>query len=66
MREVFSIKAFREAFIQAGIISKAQYFGNKIDNRIIDFIIRMGQGKKAVDQLRHCVGDNYEKSNGFA
>ena len=43
MREVFSIKASREAFIQAGIISKAQYFGNKIDNRIID---RMGQGKK--------------------
>ncbi|CAG8705092.1 14302_t:CDS:1 [Funneliformis caledonium] len=46
MRELFGMKAFRETSIQAGLISKAQDFGNKIDNRISDFIIQMGEGKK--------------------
>ncbi|CAG8618388.1 15905_t:CDS:2 [Funneliformis mosseae] len=43
---LFGMKAFRETSIQAGLISKAQDFGNKIDNRISDFIIQMGEGKK--------------------
>ena len=46
MRELFGMKAFRETSIQAGLISKAQDFGNKIDNRITDFIIQMGKVKK--------------------
>jgi hypothetical protein len=25
---------------------RAEYYGNKIDNRIADFIIRIGEGKK--------------------
>ncbi len=37
---------YYKASIQVGLISKAEYFGNKIDNRIADFIIRMGKGKK--------------------
>ncbi|CAB4435488.1 unnamed protein product [Rhizophagus irregularis] len=40
------MKAFRETSIQAGLISKAQDFGNKIDNRITDFITQVGKGKK--------------------
>jgi hypothetical protein len=46
MRELFSMKAFRGASSQDGLISKAEYYGNKIDNRIADFIIRIGEGKK--------------------
>ncbi len=46
MRELFSMKAFRDASSQDGLISKAEYYGNKIDNRIADFIIRIGEGKK--------------------
>ena len=46
MRELFSMKAFRDASSQDGLISKAEYFRNKIDNRIIDFITQIGQGKK--------------------
>ena len=46
MRELFSIKAFRDASSQDGLISKAEYYGNKIDNRMADFIIRIGGGKK--------------------
>ena len=40
------MKVFREASIQAGLISKAQYFGNKIDQRITDFIIQISEGRK--------------------
>ena len=40
------MKAFRDASSQDGLISKAEYYGNKIDNRIADFIIRIGGGKK--------------------
>ncbi len=46
MRELFSMKAFRDASSQDGLVSKAEYYRNKIDNRITDFIIQMGQGKK--------------------
>ncbi|POG57830.1 hypothetical protein GLOIN_2v1736298, partial [Rhizophagus irregularis DAOM 181602=DAOM 197198] len=46
MREVFNMKVFHEASIQAGHISKAEYLGNKIDDRIVDFIIQIGEGKK--------------------
>ncbi|RIA87594.1 hypothetical protein C1645_740018 [Glomus cerebriforme] len=46
MRELFSMKAFRDASSQDDLISKAEYYGNKIDNCIADFIIRMGKGKK--------------------
>src|SRR4051812_23826512 len=46
MRELFSMKAFRDASNQDGLISKVEYYGNKIDNRIADFIIRIGEGKK--------------------
>ena len=46
MRELLSMKAFREASIQAGDTSKADYFGNKMDNHIVDFIIQIGKGKK--------------------
>jgi len=46
MRELFSMKAFRDASSQDGLVSKAEYYRNKIDNRIADFIIRIGEGKK--------------------
>ncbi|POG82464.1 hypothetical protein GLOIN_2v1495169, partial [Rhizophagus irregularis DAOM 181602=DAOM 197198] len=46
MREVFNTKVFHEASIQAGHISKAEYLRNKIDDRIVDFIIQIGKGKK--------------------
>src|SRR5437762_3483864 len=46
MRELFSMKAFRDASSQDGLISKAEYYRNKIDNRITDFINQIGQGKK--------------------
>ena len=46
MRELFSMKAFRDASSQDGLVSKAEYYRYKIDNRITDFIIQMGQGKK--------------------
>jgi hypothetical protein len=46
MRELFSMKAFRDAFSQDGLFSKTEYYKNKIDNRITDFIIQMGKGKK--------------------
>ncbi|CAG8518311.1 3255_t:CDS:2 [Funneliformis caledonium] len=40
MRELFSMKAFRNASIQD---EQAEYYKNKIDNRIADFIIQMGK-----------------------
>jgi hypothetical protein len=46
MRELFSMKAFRDASSQYGLISKAEYYRNKIDDRITDFINQIGQGKK--------------------
>jgi hypothetical protein len=46
MRELFSMKAFRDASSQDGLVSKAEYYRYKIDNRITNFIIQMGQGKK--------------------
>ncbi|CAB5102970.1 unnamed protein product [Rhizophagus irregularis] len=46
MGKVFNMKVFHEASIQAGHISKAEYLGNKIDDRIVDFIIQIGEGKK--------------------
>jgi len=46
MRELFSMKAFRDASSQDGLFSEAEYYRNKIDNRITDFIIQMGKGKK--------------------
>ena len=46
MRELFSMKAFRDASSQDGLISKAEYYGNKIDNRIADFIYRMREAKR--------------------
>ena len=46
MRELFSMKAFRDASSQDRLVSKAEYYRNKIDNHITDFIIQMGQGKK--------------------
>ncbi|GBB97101.1 hypothetical protein RclHR1_29100002 [Rhizophagus clarus] len=46
MRELFSMKAFCDTSSQDELISKAQDFGNKIDNRITDFIIQVGEGKK--------------------
>ena len=39
MRELFSMKAFCDTSSQDGLISKVEYYGNKIDNRIADFII---------------------------
>ncbi|CAB5357139.1 unnamed protein product [Rhizophagus irregularis] len=38
MRELFSMKAFRDASSQDGLFSEAEYYRNKIDNRITDFI----------------------------
>src|SRR6266542_768851 len=46
MRELFSMKAFRDASSQDGLVSKAEYYRNKIDNHITDFITQMGKGKK--------------------
>ena len=46
MRELFSMKAFRDASSQDGLVSKAEYYRNKIDNHITDFIIQIGQDKK--------------------
>ncbi len=46
MRELFSMKAFRDASSQDGLVSKAEYYRYKIDNRITDFIIQIGEGKK--------------------
>ena len=46
MRELFSMKAFRNAFSQEGLIFKMKYYKNKIDNHITNFIIQIGQGKK--------------------
>ena len=66
MRELFSMKAFRDASSQDGLISKAEYYGNKIDNRIADFIIRIREGKKGWISCNIASSDNYEKSNGFA
>ena len=45
-RELFSMKAFRDASSQDGLFFKAEYYRNKIDNCITDFIIQMGKGKK--------------------
>ncbi|RGB24209.1 hypothetical protein C1646_773401, partial [Rhizophagus diaphanus] len=44
IRELFSMKMFRDASSQDGLISKAEYYRHKIDNRIIDFITQMGEG----------------------
>ncbi|CAB4388841.1 unnamed protein product [Rhizophagus irregularis] len=39
MRELFSMKAFRDASSQDGLFPEAEYYrNNKIDNRITDFI----------------------------
>ena len=46
MREVFNTKVFREASIQAGNVSNAEHYSNEIDDRIVDFIIQIGEGKK--------------------
>ena len=46
MRELFSMKAFCDTSSQDGLFSEAEYYRNKINNRITDFIIQMGQGKK--------------------
>ncbi|CAB4433243.1 unnamed protein product [Rhizophagus irregularis] len=46
MRELFSMKAFRDASSQDGLIPKVEYYRNKIDDRIIDFITQIGKGKK--------------------
>ena len=46
MRELFSMKAFRDASSQEGLISKAEYYRNKIDNRITDFITQVKKSKK--------------------
>ncbi|CAB4492017.1 unnamed protein product [Rhizophagus irregularis] len=46
IREVFNVKVFHEASIQAGHIFKAEYLRNKIDNHIVDFIIQIGRVKK--------------------
>ena len=46
MRELFSMKAFRDASSQDGLVSKAEYYRNKIDNHITNFIIQIGEGKK--------------------
>ena len=37
MRELFSMKAFRDASSQDGLFSEAEYYRNKIDNRITDW-----------------------------
>jgi len=44
MRELFSMKAFRDASSQDGLVSKAEYYRNKIDNRIVGFITQVGKG----------------------
>ena len=46
MRELFSMKAFRDASSQDGLVSKAEYYRNKIDNRIVGFANQIGEGKK--------------------
>src|ERR1044071_3279175 len=46
MRELFSMKAFHDASSQDGLVSKVEYYRNKIDNCITDFIIQIGKGKK--------------------
>ena len=46
MRELISMKAFRDASSQDGLVSKVEYYRNKIDNRITDFIIQIGKVKK--------------------
>ena len=67
MRELFSMKAFRDASSQDGLVSKAEYFRNKIDNRIIDFIGR--RQKRMVKPWISCditPSDNYGKGGRFA
>ncbi|RIA81684.1 hypothetical protein C1645_836602 [Glomus cerebriforme] len=46
MKELFSMKTFHNAFSQNGLIFKAEYYRNKIDNHIADFIIQIREGKK--------------------
>ena len=46
MRELFSMKAFRDAFSQDGFVSGAEYYRYKIDNHITDFCVRKGKVKK--------------------
>ena len=70
MREVFSVKAFYEPSIQAGLISKAQYFGNK--NRQSHSRIYYSNGARQKRMVKPWIscdiapGDNYEKSNNIA
>jgi hypothetical protein len=69
MRELFSMKAFRDASSQDGLISKAEYYGNKIDNRVADFIIQIGEGKKGGKSWISCdvtSSGNYGRSGRFA
>ena len=51
MRELFSMKAFRDAFSQDELVFKAEYYRNKIDNHITDFIIQIREGKKRMVKL---------------
>ena len=46
MKELFSMKAFHDVSSQDGLVFKAEYYRNKIDNCITDFIIQIGEGKK--------------------
>ena len=46
MRELFSMKAFRDTSSQDELFSEAEYYRNKIDTCIADFIMQMGKGKK--------------------
>ena len=46
MRELFRMKAFHDASSQDELISKAEYYRNKIDNPITDFINQIEQDKK--------------------
>ncbi|CAG8559438.1 3458_t:CDS:2, partial [Funneliformis mosseae] len=50
MRELFSMKAFRDVFSQDGLFSEAEYYRNKIDNHITDFIIQM-EKERVMDLL---------------
>ncbi len=55
---------------QDGLVFKAEYYRNKIDNRIIDFITQIGESKKGmVKPWISCditPSDNYGKSGRFA
>ncbi|RGB27528.1 hypothetical protein C1646_768986 [Rhizophagus diaphanus] len=44
--------AFYDASSQNGLVSKAEYYRNKIDNHIADFIIRIRESKKDGPEMR--------------